>query len=295
MKELIVICGPTASGKTDFAIQLAKKLNTEIISADSRQFFREMNIGTAKPTKEELKEAKHHFINSLSIQEVYSAGDFERDALNLLEKLFKKYDQIILAGGSGLYIKAVCEGFHDLPQSDPELRTQLKKKLKEQGSETLFLELSELDPEYAKSINAENPQRLLRALEVIKSSGQTMTHLQKHEKEKRPFRIRKYGINWERQQLYKRINKRVDIMLEEGLEAEARDLYPYRELNALQTVGYSEFFDYFGGKIDREEAIRLIKRNTRRFAKRQLTWFRKDEEIEWLQAEEVENFPEEFK
>ena len=290
MKELIVICGPTASGKTGLAIQLANQLHTEIISADSRQLYREMAIGTAKPSEEELARAHHHFIHSHSVSEPYSAGDFEEDVLRLLSQLFQKHEQVILVGGSGLYIQAVCEGFDDLPKSDPVIRKKLKDRLRKEGLEQLFSELKEKDPDYARQVNPNNSQRVIRALEVIAISGQTFSSFRQENQSKRRFTCRKYLIDWDRQLLYERINQRVDQMLEDGLEEEAKQLYPLRHLNALQTVGYNEFFDYFDGKISKKEAIRLIKRNTRRYAKRQLTWFRRDEDIVRLSPDELDQF-----
>lgn len=294
MKELIVICGPTASGKTELAIQLAQKLNTVIISADSRQFFKEMNIGTAKPSKEELSQVKHYFINSHTILENYSAGNFEEDALNLLSKLFKKHNQVILVGGSGLYIKAVCEGFDDLPKSNLTIRDQLKKRLQSEGLSALYAELQNKDPEYASQINENNKQRILRALEVIAISGKPFSSFRQKNRNKRNFECKKILIDWDRQKLYDRINHRVDVMLENGLEEEARQLYSQKHLNALQTVGYQEFFDYFDGKISKQEAIRLIKRNTRRYAKRQLTWFRRDENIVLVPPNKIAEFVDNF-
>lgn len=285
-KELIVICGPTASGKTRLAIDTAKKLNTVILSADSRQFYQEMSIGTAKPTAEELAEVKHYFINTLSIEQDYSAGDFESDALQLLNELYQTYDKVVVAGGSGLYIRALCDGFDNLPKAENELRDQLKQELEKHGVDFLAARLQELDPEYAAQVDLANPQRVIRALEVIETSGQKFSALRKKQTDKRPFTIKKYGIDWPREKLYERINLRVDIMLQEGLENEVRGLYDKKHLNALQTVGYSELFDYFDEKIDREEAIRLIKRNTRRYAKRQMTWFRREEGIIWLEPGE---------
>lgn len=285
-KTLIVICGPTASGKTSLAIETALKLNTEIISADSRQFFKELSIGTAKPTDKELSLVKHHFINSLSITENYSAGDFEKDGLNLLDKLFEEKDQVVLVGGSGLYIKAICEGFDDLPKPKPGTREALNNEFETNGLASLADRLRLLDPKYSETVDLNNKQRVIRALEVIESSGQKFSELRKKSKAKRPFEIKKYAIDWPRETLYNRINERVDEMLKIGLEDEVKSLASQKELNALQTVGYSEMFDLFDQKIDREEAIRLIKRNTRRFAKRQLTWYRRDTEINWLKPGE---------
>ena len=294
MKQLIVVCGPTASGKTSLAIQLAKKLKTEIVSADSRQFYREMNIGTAKPTDQELAEVKHHFINSHSITEHYSAGDYEKDALDLLNQLFQQHQQVILVGGSGLYIKAVIEGFDALPNRNVEIRNQLKQQLNTEGIEQLFSELQQKDPVYASQVNEKNSQRIVRALEVIRRSGKPFSSFRTKNKTKRPFETKTYLIDWDRNQLYERINLRVDEMILQGLEQEARSLYPLRHLNALQTVGYNEWFGYFDEEISKQEAIRLIKRNTRRYAKRQLTWFRKNDEIIRVPSTDLSSFVEQF-
>lgn len=282
MKELIVVCGPAASGKTKLGIDLAQKHQTEIISADSRQFYKEMSIGTAKPTPAELSQVKHHFIDSLSIQQDYNAGQFEKDGLACLQNLFQKHDKVVCVGGSGLYIQALCEGFDDLPDVSPETRQQLKAELEKFGLEKLVHELLKKDELYALKVNQKNPQRVIRALEIIRTTGKTFTSFRQKNVDKRPFQVSKIGIDWDREKLYERINLRVDLMLKEGLEEEVKALYPFKHLNALQTVGYTEFFDYFDGKISKQEAIRLIKRNSRRYAKRQLTWFKRDETTTWI-------------
>jgi tRNA dimethylallyltransferase len=284
IKTLIVIAGPTASGKTALAIELAKKLDTEIISADSRQFYREMSIGTAKPTPEELSQTKHHFINSHSINEGFSVGDFEYDGLALLESIFKNHDTAIMAGGSGLYIKAICEGFDDLPSASPEIRTRLNQEFEENGITYLQDKLKMADSEYYSKVDLSNPQRLIRALEVFEHTGIPFSSYRKGFATVRPFNCIKIGLDLPREVLYQRINQRVDNMVTNGLIEEAKSLLAYRHLNALNTVGYSELFDYFDGKTDLETAIALIKQNTRRFAKRQMTWFRKDEQIRWVNA-----------
>jgi tRNA dimethylallyltransferase len=281
-KKLIVIAGPTAVGKTAAAIKLAQLLKTEIISADSRQFYREMSIGTAKPDTEELAQAKHHFINSHSITENFTVGDFEKEALRLLDSLFKTHDQIIMVGGSGLFIQAVTQGFDDLPTADPGIREQLNQDLTEKGIEHLQQKLKEADPDYYNQVDQNNPQRLIRALEVFESTGKPFSSYRKAAINSRPFESIKIVLNLPREELYDRINKRVDIMIEQGLVEEARALLPYRHLNALNTVGYSELFDYFDGKTNLQTAIDLVKQNTRRFAKRQLTWFRKDKDMRWM-------------
>lgn len=280
-KSLIVIVGPTASGKTTLAIQLAKDLKTEIVSADSRQFYREMSVGTAKPTTAELSQVKHHFINSHSITENYSVGDFEKQCLSLLNELFKKHDSVVLVGGSGLFIKAICEGFDELPQASPGIREKLNILLQENSIGYLQERLKLVDPVYYTQVDLSNPQRLIRALEVFESTGKPFSSFRKAKTNKRPFNILKIGIDLPRQILYDRINLRVDQMVKDGLLQEVKALLPHRHLNALNTVGYTELFDYFDGKADLETSISNIKQNTRRFAKRQMTWFRKDDEIRW--------------
>ena len=284
-KTLIVIAGPTAVGKTAIAIQVAKHYNTVVLSADSRQFYREMSIGTAKPDADELAAVKHHFIDSHSIHENFSVGDFEKQALALLDKLFKEYDAVIMAGGSGLYIKAVCEGFDNLPVADAGTRDKLNKDFTEFGIKHLQELLKEVDPDYYEQVDIQNPQRLIRALEVFETTGKPISYYRKSTVNKRPFNIVKIGLNLPRDILYQQINYRVDKMLELGLLDEVRSLIPHRGLNALNTVGYSELFDHFDGNIDLESALELIKQNTRHFAKRQLTWFRKDKDMHWLEAD----------
>lgn len=285
-KTLIVIAGPTASGKTAAAIELANYYNTVIVSADSRQFYREMSVGTAKPSDEELAATEHFFINSLSITESFTAGDYETQALELLNKLFDKHDYVLLVGGSGLFIKAVCEGFDEFQDTEPGIREFLNKEFEENGIANLQEQLKVADPVYYKQVDINNPQRLIRALEVFKSTGKPYSSFRKSNTNKRPFRIVKVGLTLPREKLYERINYRVDEMVKMGLVDEVKSLLPYRHLNALNTVGYSELFDYFDGKTDLKQAFDLIKQNTRRFAKRQLTWFGKDKEINWLQADD---------
>jgi tRNA dimethylallyltransferase len=284
-KTLIVIAGPTAVGKTAIAIELAKQLKTEIISADSRQFYREMSIGTAKPTDKELAAAKHYFINSHSVTENFSVGDFEKQSLQLLDELFKTHNKIIMAGGSGLYIQAVTRGFDDLPVADEGIRIRLNQDLAEKGIQFLQDALKTADPDYYQQVDLNNPQRLIRALEVFESTGKPFSSFRKATVNKRPFNCIKIGLDLPRDVLYERINQRVDAMIDQGLIEEARSLLSYRHLNALNTVGYSELFDHFEGKTGLDTAIELIKQNTRRFAKRQLTWFRKDKEIKWFMAD----------
>jgi len=274
-RYLISIIGPTAIGKTALAIRLATIFDTDIISADSRQFFKEMKIGTAVPTSEELNVAKHHFIGHKSISDEYSVGHFEEEAIPLINKLFEKKNALILVGGSGLYIDAVLFGLDKFPEVDAKYRLQLDALLRENGIEALHKLLQEKDPVYLEKVDRNNPHRLIRALEVCLSSGKPYSSFLNQKKIKRNFQHLIIGLETEREKLYRRINKRVDQMVSDGLEAEAKSLYPYKQLNALQTVGYQEFFDFFDGKISKVEAIESIKQNTRRFAKRQITWFKK--------------------
>lgn len=280
--NLITVIGPTAIGKTALAIGLAKHFKTEIISADSRQFFKEMHIGTAVPTPVELNTVPHHFIQNLSINNDYSVGDFEREALKKLIKLFKKYAVVVMVGGSGLYVDAVCNGLDDFPLVDPAIRKNLKARLEETGILELQNELKKLDFVTYNQIDLENPQRLIRALEICLVSGKPYSSFLSENKSPREFNSIKIGLTASREIVYERINQRVDQMIEDGLVDEARKLFPYKNLNALQTVGYKELFSYFDGEINLEFAIEEIKKNTRRFAKRQFTWFKKDEEILWF-------------
>jgi tRNA dimethylallyltransferase len=286
MKHLIVVAGATASGKTSLAIRLAQHFNTVIISADSRQFYREMIIGTAKPTTEELAQAPHHFIDNLSIHDEYSVGQYERDTINLLEKLYQKHDVVIMAGGSGLFIQAACEGLDKFPDVPETIRTELIEAFQKYGIEPLQKELEAADPDYYATVDTQNAHRLIRALEICRVTGQPYSSFRTAKKANRFFTPIKIALNWERALLYDRINRRVDLMLEEGLEAEAKALFPDQHLNSLQTVGYQELFDHFNEKIDREEAIRLIKRNSRRYAKRQLTWLRRSGDIHFFEPSE---------
>lgn len=290
MKRLIVIVGATGSGKTDAAIRLAVRLHAPIISADSRQIYRGIPIGTAQPTAEQLAAAKHYFIATHDLTENFSCGQFEAQALKLLDELFKEHDTVIAAGGSGLYVKALCEGMDDLPPIDEELRAKLNKRLEDEGLAPLVEELQTLDPDYCKQIDLNNPSRVLRAVEVCLQTGRPYSSLRTGERRKRDFEIVKIGIEMERGILYDRINRRVDMMIAEGLENEARKVHHLKHLNSLQTVGYREFFDHFDGLTTREEAIELIKRNSRHYAKRQLTWFRRDAEICWLAPDDIVEF-----
>lgn len=285
-RTLIVIAGPTASGKTAAAIELAKKLGTEILSADSRQFYKEMSIGTAAPTPKELLEVKHHFVHNISIFDQYDVATYEQEALLLLSKLFIDHKEVILTGGSGLFIDAVCNGIDAMPNINPENRQRVNALYKEQGIEALQQELQRLDPEYWSIVDQKNPRRLQRALEVCYQTGNTFTSFRTASKAKRDFNIQKYALLWERNELNNRINQRVERMLSQGLVDEARSLYPHRELNALNTVGYKELFDYFDGKISLMEAVEQIKLNTRHYAKRQITWLRRDPEYQWINPSE---------
>lgn len=285
---LIVIVGPTGSGKTALAVTLARYFFAPIISTDSRQFYRGLPIGTAQPTAEELSLAEHHFIADREVEDDFNSGRYEHEALARLDELFKSHDVVVAVGGSGLYIQALCEGMDNLPEADDELRQNLKQRLEREGIESLFEELSRLDPDYAEVVDRHNPARVMRALEVCITSGKPYSEQRKGTKQTRPFRIIKIGTDLPRDILYERINLRVDMMIADGLEAEARAMLPKRHLNALQTVGYREMFDYFDGKCSLDEAIELIKRNSRRYAKRQLTWFRRDADIAWFSPHDIE-------
>ncbi len=285
-KWLISIVGPTGIGKTSLAIKLAQYFETEIISADSRQFFKEMAIGTAVPSKEELESIKHHFIQNISIFDEYSVGDFERDAIALLRELFNKKNIVVMVGGSGLYIDAITKGLDKFPEVDPNIRTELNKLLEEQGITVLQEQLSNLDPVYFNKVDTENPHRLIRALEICLGTGKPFSTFLNQNKVKRDFKTISIGIDAERKIIYDRINQRVDLMVEAGLVEEVRTLEPQKSLNALQTVGYRELFKYFEGDWTLDFAISEIKKNTRRFAKRQLTWFKKNENTIWIDYQE---------
>ena len=281
-KYLISVVGPTAIGKTSLSIALTKHYKTEIISCDSRQFYKEMTIGTAVPDEEELKQARHHFIQNRSVFEDYSVGDFEKDALRTLDTIFKKHNIAVMVGGSGLYADAVIKGLDDFPEVDPQIRTELKTELKEKGIVPLQELLKELDPVSYDRIDIENHQRLIRALEICKGTGKPYSSFLKKKENKRNFIPVKIGLTADREIIYNRINQRVDQMMEQGLLQEAKALFPHKELNALQTVGYRELFKYLEGEFTLDFAVSEIKKNTRRFAKRQITWFKKDTEIKWF-------------
>lgn len=281
-KTLILIVGPTGSGKTDLSIEVAERFRCPIISTDSRQFYRGIPIGTAQPEDEQLERVEHHFIASHSLEEDFNCGAYEVAALARLEELFLNHDVVVAVGGSGLYVKALTEGMDDLPEVDPTLRNTLQERLRGEGLEALAEELRRLDPAFYEVVDRKNPARVLRALEVCLATGKPYSSLRTGQRRERPFSTIKIGTTMDRAILYDRINRRVDMMIEAGLEQEARAVYPLRHLNSLQTVGYREMFDYFDGIISRDEAIELIKRNSRRYAKRQLTWFGRDEQIEWF-------------
>jgi tRNA dimethylallyltransferase len=284
-KYLIAVVGPTAIGKTALGIELARHFNTEIISADSRQFYKEMQIGTAVPSEAELKAARHHFIQHISVENDYSVGDFEGDALQRLQELFLKHDVVVMVGGSGLYIDAVVKGLDEFPEVDPQIRLNLKEELEQKGLETLQEELKTLDPEYYSEVDLQNPQRVIRALEICRGTGKPYSDFRKKNSKNRFFDTVYVGISAEREIIYDRINRRVDIMMQQGLLEEVKGLNDKRERNALNTVGYKEIFKYLDEQWDLETAVSEIKKNTRRFAKRQLTWFRKNEAINWFDAE----------
>lgn len=281
-KALIVVVGPTAVGKTALSLRLAQDLRTVIISADARQLYHGMAIGTAQPTQEERQRVPHHFVDCLPVQASYSAGHFERDALALLAQLFAQHDQVLMTGGSGMYVQAVCEGLDAMPPVAPQLRAQLNARLQQQGLAALQQQLAALDPDYYRTVDRQNPRRIVRALEVALTTGQPYTTFRKRVHTARPFRIIKIGLTLDRQTLYERIDQRADAMWAQGLLQEAEALYPHRDCNALQTVGYREAYGHLAGAYGQAEAIRLLKRNTHRYAKRQMTWFGRDEAISWF-------------
>lgn len=283
-KTCVIIVGPTAVGKTSFAIELAQHLNTEIISADSRQCYKELNTGVAKPTQEQLQKAKHWFINSHSVQEEVNAKIFEAYVLQKAADIFKSNDIAIMVGGTGLYIKAFCEGMDEVPGIDQEIREQLVSGYKKNGLEWLQTEVEKKDPLYYAKGEILNPQRMMRALEVKMSTGRSIVEFQSQQKKERDFKIIKTGLELPKEQLHQNINNRVDDMMENGLLDEVKSLSSFKHLNALQTVGYNELFDHLEGKISLDDAIAQIKTNTRQYAKRQMTWFKKDKEIKWIPA-----------
>ncbi|RAV98663.1 tRNA (adenosine(37)-N6)-dimethylallyltransferase MiaA [Pseudochryseolinea flava] len=288
-KKLVVVAGPTAVGKTATAIRIAQHFYTEIISADSRQIFKELTIGTAKPDEVELAAVPHHFINSHTISQQYDAATFATEALAVIQNLFLKNDHVILCGGSGLYIKALCDGFDDIPAVDENIRKGLVSKFEALGIEWLQHEMERLDPEHYKTLDKLNPHRLIRALEIKIGTGNSIASYRTNSKRKHDFDIVKIGLTLPREVLYERIDLRMDKMIEAGLFQEAKEMLPFEQHQALQTVGYQEIFGYFHGAYDKEEAIRLLKRNSRHYAKRQLTWFKRDEEFKWFQPTQLDD------
>ena len=287
-KHLIVLAGPTASGKTATAIKLAKAFDAEIISADSRQFYKELSIGTAAPTAEELAQVKHHFVHNLSIEDKYDVADYEKDVLSYLKEYFKTKDVAIMTGGSGLFIDAVCNGLDSIPDISDEIRTKVTKMLDEGGLEALQKEVERVDNDYFQIVDKQNPRRLQRALEVYYQTGRPYFTFRQRNVAKRDFDIIKLAILWDRDKLIERINKRVDMMMEQGLLYEVKSVYSKRHLNSLNTVGYKELFDYLDGKCTLEQAVEQIKINTRQYAKRQMTWLRKRNDYQWFTIDEVD-------
>lgn len=292
-KTLIVITGPTAVGKTQLCLDIARHFNIPVINADSRQIYKELSIGTAKPTEKEIQDIKHYFVGTLSLQDYYSASIFEQQVLELLDNLFLENDYALMSGGSMMYIDAVCDGIDDIPTIDDATRETMKRRLKDEGLERLVEELHRLDPEYYAIVDRQNPKRVVHALEICTMTGKTYTSFRKKVKKERPFKIVKIGLNRDREELYGRINARVDQMMKEGLLNEARNVYQLKDLNALNTVGYKELFKYIEGIWSLDEAVERIKGNTRRYARKQLTWYKKDPMIRWFhpnQKEEIINY-----
>lgn len=281
-KYLIVLLGPTGVGKTDLSIEVANHFNTSIVSSDSRQIYKEMTIGTAVPLKEQLNAVKHYLIQSESITTHYTAGRYEKEALSIIKELHSQNDFVVVSGGSGMYIDALCDGIDEIAPSNQIVRKKLQERLETEGIESLVLELEKLDSQYVKNLDVYNKNRVIRALEVCLTTGEKYSELRTGIKKERGFEIIKIGLTRQREELYNRINQRVDIMLENGLENEVHKLYPQKELNALQTVGYRELFDYYDNKTDFKTAVELIKRNSRHYAKRQMTWFNRDTQIKWF-------------
>lgn len=280
-KRLTVLLGPTGVGKTELSLQIAEELGSPIISADSRQIFREIPIGTAAPTAEEQARVKHYFVGTHSVLEDYSAGQYEADALALLEELFKTHDDLLLTGGSMMYLDAVCKGFDEMPAVDAAIRMRVQQSLQEQGLEYLQEELKRLDPEHYERVDLQNTQRVMRAVEVCWQTGQAYSSFRSGKVKQRPFEIRKIGLNRPREVLYERINHRVDLMMEQGLLEEVKNVYQWRDKNSLNTVGYKELFKYLDGEWPLDFAVNMIKQDSRHYAKRQMTWFRADKDIEW--------------
>ncbi len=289
MNTLIIVLGPTGVGKSDISLQLARRYHSEIVSADSRQFFRELCIGTAVPPAEDLKSVPHHFIQTKSIHDYYNVSEYETEALQLIDRLFENNNPLILAGGSMLYIDTICKGIDDIPTVDPEIRDEVIDWYAKNGMVALRQRLLEVDPEYYRIVDLNNHKRLLHAVEIHQMTGKTFTSFRKNTVHQRPFRILKIGINQERETLYKRINQRVEQMMAAGLLEEAKSVYSFRNLNPLNTVGYKELFLYLDGICSLEEAVDLIQRNSRKYARKQLTWFRRDPEIKWFEPQQIQD------
>lgn len=285
-KTLVVITGPTGIGKTAVSIQIARYFNTQIVSSDSRQIFKELRIGTAIPSENELQAVPHHFIQTHSILDNYNASLYEKEALQKLEQLFQEEDIVLLVGGSMMYIDAVCKGIDQIPDADPEIRLTLKKQLEEEGIEILRRQLKKLDQKYYNKVDLKNPARIIHALEISLTTGKPYSSFLTNKEKNRPFEIIYIGLNTDREKLHRRINQRVDKMIKNGLEEEARSVYAYKHLVALNTVGYREIFNYFDGEITRGKAIELIKRNSRRYARKQITWFRRNENMRWFEPQQ---------
>lgn len=288
MDTLIIVLGPTGVGKSDISIQLAKHYHSEIISADSRQFFRELTIGTAVPSPDDLKMVPHHFIQTKSIHDYYNVSEYENEALQLVSELFVRINPIVLTGGSMLYVDTICNGIDDIPTVDPEIRDEVIGWYEKNGIEALRQRLLEIDSEYYQIVDLNNPKRLLHAVEIHQMTGMPFTSFRKKTVKERPFRMIKIGINQDRKVLYDRINERVLRMIDAGLLNEAKTVYPHRKLNSLNTVGYKELFSYLDGDCSLDEAIDLIQRNTRKYARKQLTWFRRDQQIKWFEPDQIQ-------
>ena len=286
MVTLIVLIGPTGVGKTELSLRLAEHFHTSIVSADSRQLYADLKIGTAAPTSEQLNRAPHYLVGTLKLTDYYSAARYEEEALATLDNLFRQHDTVILTGGSMMYIDAICKGIDDIPTVDTETRELMLQRYETEGLEKLCAELKLLDPEYYRIVDLKNPKRVIHALEICYMTGKTYTSFRTQQKKQRPFRIIKVGLTRDRAELYDRINRRVDIMIEEGLLEEARRVYPYRTLNSLNTVGYKEMFNYLDGTWELPFAIEKIKQNSRIYSRKQMTWFKRDEEIQWFHPEQ---------
>ncbi|WP_101263233.1 tRNA (adenosine(37)-N6)-dimethylallyltransferase MiaA [Labilibaculum filiforme] len=287
-KTLIVILGPTGVGKTDLSIKIAQHFNTVISSSDSRQVYREMSIGTAVPEKEQLEAVQHHFIHTHSIHDYFSSWECEQQTIDLLSTLYKEKDEVLLVGGSMMYIDAICNGIDEIPTIDPDLRNEIVERAKNEGAESLRMQLKQLDPVFYNQVDLKNTKRVIHAVEICLMTGKPYSELRTNTRKKRDFNIIKVGLNRDRAELYARINLRVDLMMKEGLLKEAQALFEFRHYNSLNTVGYKELFEHLEGNISLDEAVELIKRNSRRYAKRQLSWFNRDKEIEWFHPDQEE-------